>query len=261
MAKIKPLKRFGQNYLVDENILKKIAEEINPSNKDFILEIGPGFGALTKHIFAQTKNFAVVEIDSRVVEELSVKFRGIEVINKDFLELNLQEISERKNSSLRIAGNIPYNITSQILFKMIDNITFIKDAVLMVQLEVAQRLNAKQGTKDYGILAVIMQNFSDVKICFKVSPNVFYPKPKVHSALIHITFKENQQSYEDKKFFLQTVKAAFGNRRKTLKNSLSNSIFGQLNFKDCNIDLSLRAEQLSINDFITLAKFVQNNLT
>jgi len=261
MQKVRPLKRFGQNYLVDENILGKIADEINPSDNDFILEIGPGLGALTKHIFERAKKFSVVEIDSRVVEELSNKFPGIEVIHKDVLDLDLQKIAERKNSKLRVVGNIPYNITSQILFKMIDNLDVIEDAVLMMQFEVAQRLNARQGTKDYGILAVIMQLFADINICFKVSPNVFYPKPKVNSAVVHIYFKDTRLSKEEKKFYIQTVKAAFGNRRKTLKNSLSNSIFGNLNFKDSNIDLSLRAEQLSINEFILLAKFVQNNFT
>ncbi|MHB1688569.1 MAG: 16S rRNA (adenine(1518)-N(6)/adenine(1519)-N(6))-dimethyltransferase RsmA [Ignavibacteriaceae bacterium] len=260
MDKFRPLKRFGQNYLVDENILRKIAEEINPAKDDFMLEIGPGLGALTKFIFERVDNLTAVEIDERVIENLSSKFPGINLINKDILELDIKSLSVEKKSKVRIAGNIPYNLTSPILFRMIENIEYINDAVLMIQLEVAQRINAKRGTKDYGILAVLIQYFADVELCFKVSPNVFYPKPKVFSAVIHLRFKDSRMPAEEKKYFIKVVKAAFGNRRKTLKNSLSNSIFANLNFADSGIDLSLRAEQLFIEDFVRLAKYVYDKL-
>ena len=259
MRSIKPLKRFGQNYLIDDNILNNIVNEINPTPQDFIIEIGPGRGALTKHLYELTKNITLVEIDSRVVDELSIKFPELEIFHQDFLKLDLNEIAVRKNTKIRITGNIPYNITSQILFKLLENNNVVIDAVLMMQYEVAQRLRAKRGTKDYGILAVIMQYFTDINFCFKVSPNVFYPKPNVNSALIHINFNNLVLQGIDKSFFIKTVKAAFGNRRKTLKNSLSNSIFGNINFNNCGIDLTLRAEQLSIKDFLILAEFVKNN--
>ncbi len=259
MRSIKPLKRFGQNYLIDDNILNNIVNEINPTPEDFIIEIGPGLGALTKHLYELTKNITLVEIDSRVVDELSIKFPELEIFHQDFLKLDLNEIAVRKNTKIRITGNIPYNITSQILFKLLENNNVVIDAVLMMQYEVAQRLRAKRGTKDYGILAVIMQYFTDINFCFKVSPNVFYPKPNVNSALIHINFNNLVLQGIDKSFFIKTVKAAFGNRRKTLKNSLSNSIFGNINFNNCGIDLTLRAEQLSIKDFLILAEFVKNN--
>ncbi len=259
MRSLRPLKRFGQNYLIDDNILNKIVKEINPSPNEFIIEIGPGLGALTKHLYEKTNNITLVEIDSRVVDELHDKYPELEIFHQDFLKLDLIEIASRKNAKIRITGNIPYNITSQILFKLIENINVVNDAVLMMQWEVAQRLRAERGTKDYGILAVIMQYFSEINLCFKVSPNVFYPKPKVNSALIHLNFNNLTLQELDKSFFIKTVKAAFGNRRKTLKNSLSNSIFGDINFNNCGIDLTLRAEQLSINDFLTLAEFVKNN--
>src|SRR3989304_4355936 len=150
-----------------------------------------------------------------------------------------------------MVGNTPYNITSPIIFKMIENREMIHDSVLMVQHEVAQRITAKSGGKEYGILSVITQNFADVKLCFKVSPNVFIPRPKVYSAVIHLFFKENLNDRKDDEVFIKIVKAAFGNRRKMLYNSLKNSIFGHLNFNDTGIDLSLRAEKLSIEDWQT----------
>jgi 16S rRNA (adenine1518-N6/adenine1519-N6)-dimethyltransferase len=142
---------------------------------------------------------------------------------------------------------------------IIENNTIINDSVLMMQLEVAQRITSKRGTKEYGILSVLLNYFCNIKLCFKVSPNVFTPRPKVWSGLLHIYPKEINITDLEKKIFIQTVKAAFGNRRKTLKNSLSNSIFKELNFENSGIDLSLRAEQLDITDFVTLSNFILNN--
>ncbi|NWG27276.1 MAG: ribosomal RNA small subunit methyltransferase A, partial [Ignavibacteriaceae bacterium] len=125
----------------------------------------------------------------------------------------------------------------------------------MVQLEVAKRMTSDRGSKDYGILAVVLKYFTDTRLCFKISPNVFYPKPKVYSALVHIQFKEIKQPEDEQKLFIQIVKAAFGNRRKTLKNSLSNSIFHEIDFSNSGIDLTLRAENLSVDNFVTLTKY------
>ena len=260
MQKIKPLKRFGQNYLKDENIINKILAEIDPLPNDNLVEIGPGTGALTSKLLAKTPSFTAIEIDTRVIEQLKKEFPSLNFIQNDFLKLNLNSIYQEKSSKLRVVGNIPYNLTSPIIFKLIENHSIILDSVLMVQNEVAQRITAKRGTKDYGILAVILQFFTVVKYCFKVSPNVFHPKPKVYSAVIHISFKEMEINDELKSFFIKIVKASFGNRRKTLKNSLSNSIFKDVNFFNSGIDLSLRAEQLEINDFLILAKFAYKNL-
>ncbi len=254
---IKPLKRFGQNYLVDKNILSKIANEINPAENEWIVEIGPGQGALTRFLYEKTKNIIAVEIDKRVVENLSRDLCKIKILNEDFLELNLAEISEQVGSKLRIAGNIPYNLTSPILFKLFNNLDNITDAVLMVQYEVALRMNGKKGTKDYGILAVVLNYFARVELCFKVSPNVFYPRPNVNSAIVHLHFNTDLSDNNFNALFIQTVKACFGNRRKTLKNSLNNSIFGRLDFTDCGIDLSLRAEQLDLKEFIHLTEFIR----
>jgi len=250
----KPKKRFGQNFLQDENILNKIVKEINPQPDDLIIEIGPGYGALTRKLLSATQNLIAVEIDKELAKDLTERFPQLYLINEDFLETNLSELTQR-GKKLRIVGNIPYNITSPILFKLIENNKLIKDSVFMVQLEVAKRMTANRGIKDYGILAVILKYFTDTEICFKISPNVFYPKPKVFSALVHINFKEIAQPEEVQKLFIQIVKAAFGNRRKILKNSFSNSIFHEIDFSNSGIDLLLRAENLTVDDFVILTRF------
>ncbi len=253
MEKVKPLKKFGQNYLTDKNILNKIIDEINPLPEENIVEIGPGTGALTSKLFEKVPMVTAVEIDTRVVEQLSAQFPRLKLFREDFLKMDLQKICN--SSKIRIAGNIPYNLTSPILFKLFENNKIVEDAVLMVQFEVAQRMTAKKGTKDYGILTVLLAYFCITKFCFKVSPNVFYPKPKVYSAVVHLFFNKLDNSV-DEKLFINIVKASFGNRRKTLKNSLRNSIFADVDFSGSGIDLSLRAEQLDVKDFITLANYV-----
>ena len=258
MQKVKPLKRFGQNYLHDKNIIKKIVGEINPQPDDTILEIGPGRGALTELIYGKTENFIAVEIDTRVIEDLQSKFPDLQLMQKDFLKVDLSTVIDSNKKKLRVIGNIPYNLTSSIVFKTIRNAELIEDAILMVQNEVAKRMTAKKGSKDYGILTVLLNYFTDTQTCFKVSPNAFYPKPKVTSALVHIRLKELSISKEIRQMFINVVKACFGNRRKTLKNSLSNSIFKELNFSNSGINLALRAEQLDVEDFLGLTDFVLN---
>jgi 16S rRNA (adenine1518-N6/adenine1519-N6)-dimethyltransferase len=255
MDRIKPLKKFGQNYLTDRNILKKIADEVSPKPDDNLLEIGPGTGSLTEFLYQENKTLTAVEIDTRVIEELRNRFPGINVIQDDFLDTDLTKLYTTRKQKIRIAGNIPYNITSPIIFKLIRNSSMISDAVLLVQHEVALRMSAEKRTKDYGILAVLLKYFAEVKYCFKVSPNVFFPKPKVSSAVVHIYLKKDFSEEEDNTF-IKIVKASFGKRRKTLKNSLGSSIFKDYNFENSGVDLSKRAEELEINDFIKLSNFV-----
>ncbi len=263
--KIRPLKRYGQNFLIDKNIIQKIIDEFNPSKDDIVIEIGPGQGALTSYLINKSIKLIVIEIDNRAVQRLKEIFPDLEIINKDFLKIQLKNLAA-KRKKLRIIGNIPYNITSPILFKLIEERNFISDALLMVQYEVAKRITAEKGTKDYGILSVLLNYFAKTELCFKISPNVFYPKPKVFSALIKIEFYKSIQDEINDKLFIDVVKAAFGNRRKILKNSLSNSIFRTINFNDIpkNVSisylLSKRAEELSIRDFILLYKFIEDEL-
>ncbi|MBT8380109.1 MAG: 16S rRNA (adenine(1518)-N(6)/adenine(1519)-N(6))-dimethyltransferase RsmA [Ignavibacteria bacterium] len=251
-----PKKRFGQHFLKDPNILNKIANEVNPKPDDFVLEIGPGYGALTEKLFPVAENFTAVEIDHNAARHLRELFKKIDLIENDFLEIDFDKIIKGKKQKLRVVGNIPYNLTSPILFKLFENKKLIDDAVLMVQYEVAKRITANKDTKDYGILSVLTSFFTDTKLCFKISPNVFYPKPKVNSALIHLYFKEINYTNEQQKLLIKIVKAAFGKRRKILKNSLSNSIFNEIDFAGSGIDLTLRAENLTVEDFLTLTNYV-----
>lgn len=260
MNKPIPLKRFGQNYLTDQNIIKKIISEINPKREDMIIEIGPGQGAITESLYKSGADFVAIEIDTRVIENLKLKFPDIKLLHCNFLELDLTKFTSNNSKKLRVVGNIPYNITSPILFKLMDINTLVSDAIFMVQYEVARRMIAKPGSKDYGILSVLLEYFGIAEFLFKVSPNVFYPKPSVHSAVIRIQFNDSRSDVQFNSLFRSIVKSSFGNRRKTLKNSLGNSIFDSIDFNKSGVDLSLRAEQLSLFEFIQLAEFASKQI-
>ena len=253
--KHKALKRFGQNYLIDRNIVNKIINEFCPNHEDTIIEIGPGLGILTEQLVNSQAKVIGVEIDNRVIENLRERFPSLELINMDILDIDLVDIKNKFPQKLRVIGNIPYNITSPILFKLIENRSFIEDAMFMVQYEVAKRIVSPKGNKDYGILSVILNFFAEVELCFKVPPTVFRPAPKVDSAIISLKLKDFRENFDDK-LFINVVKSAFGNRRKSLKNSFGNSIFSAYNLSGSSIDLTKRAEQLGIEDFIQLTRYI-----
>ncbi|NUN08172.1 MAG: 16S rRNA (adenine(1518)-N(6)/adenine(1519)-N(6))-dimethyltransferase RsmA [Ignavibacteriaceae bacterium] len=253
--KVKPLKKFGQNYLIDKNIINKIVEEIAPAESDTIIEIGPGTGALTYPLSRKVNTLHAVELDSRVIEELSRNIPNLRMINADFLKSDISDLTSGA-SEIRIVGNIPYNITSPILFRIIENRHIVKDAVLMMQYEVARRLVAKKDTKEYGILSVILNAIAEVKLCFKISPNVFHPRPNVDSAIVHLKLNKDISGIPDLKLFIRVVKGAFGNRRKTLKNSFGNSIFADADFSKFPVDTTRRAENLSIKEFVAITEFL-----
>ena len=255
MDQPRPLKRFGQNYLIDQNIIRKIIDQFNPAKDDVVIEIGPGTGALTKLLSEKVNSFSAVEIDKRVVDELRGRFPNTNFINADFLKTDIDKIVST-DKRIRFIGNIPYNITSPIVFKLIENREKVNDALLMVQLEVARRMTAKEKSEDYGILSVLLNYFASAKLCFKISPNVFYPKPKIHSAIVHLDFNKSVPADVEDRLFIKTVKACFGNRRKTLKNSLANSIFAEIDLPAGEFDMSRRAEELTIDDFVHLAKLI-----
>jgi 16S rRNA (adenine1518-N6/adenine1519-N6)-dimethyltransferase len=249
LNKIYPKKSLGQNYLTDENISRNIVDSFNITATDNVIEIGPGQGAITKYILEKTKNLTVVELDRNNCSILAQKFPDLKILNTDFLKFNLQ--SSIPNLKYRVIGNIPYNITTEIVFKLIDDRVLIKDAQLMIQEEVAQRFAASPNSKIYGIPSVFVQVFSKPALLFKVSKNCFYPKPKVDSRVIQFDFSHSRESeINDIPFFKKFVKAAFGNRRKILKNSL-NSMY--LDLSKADFDFSRRAETLSVTEFIKLS--------
>ena len=254
-----PKKSLGQNYLHDENICRNIVTAFQVKKNDLVVEIGAGKGALTKYLISLTKNFAAVELDKNNCLILEDTFPELKIINEDILKTDFNNVLKsfgKKNNKLRIIGNIPYNLTSQILFKLTDNRQFINDVQLMMQEEVAQRLTAKPNTKDYGILSVFMQTYTKPNLLFKVSKNCFYPKPKVGSRVIRLEFTdEHIKMVKSEEFFRKFVRGAFGTRRKTLRNSLKNT---GINADELQIDFDFnrRAENLSVTEFIDLSNKV-----
>ena len=243
-------KKWGQNFLVDNNLLEKIIKTINIKDTEHVLEIGPGQGALSEKLVDVANSLSMVEIDPDLIERLKVheKLSGLKIINQDILKVDLESLSI---DSPVVVGNIPYNITSPIIFWLIDHFNHWDRAYLMVQKEVAQRLTAEIGTKDYSRVTVMTSLFFDIEICFSISPNVFLPKPKVQSAFISITKRSDfDQKNVNVKKFSQVVRMAFNQRRKMLRNSLSTLT---IDSDKCNIDFTRRPEQLTVDEFIDIS--------
>lgn len=248
----RPKKSLGQNFLQDKNIIKKIIDAFNPAENEIIVEIGPGKGALTDELITKKINLFGVEIDKNLCEELRIKYPNLQLVNKDFLKIDFEK--DITNMRCRVIGNIPYYVTSQILLKLFEHHRLIKDALIMMQLEVAQRLISQPKTKEYGILSVYTNFYSEAKLLFKVSKNVFYPKPEVDSAVVHFKFNEKLELNEiEIELFRVIVRTAFNQRRKTLRNSLKKLISGEKQEK-LKFDFNRRAEELSLNDFLYLVK-------
>lgn len=247
-ANIKPIKSLGQNFLSDPNIIKKIVDSIEINDKSNLIEIGPGTGALTKQIVGQN-SYLGVELDKRSFLFLSdnLSSEKMKFINQDFLKFDLGSyLSENKIDQFIVFGNLPYYITSSIIFKLYELEQKPIKAIFMVQKEVAQRIVAKAGTKENGILSVLTAFTGSAKKLFDVSPNCFYPKPKVWSSIIEITFeKKSDISFKE---FATLIKTAFNQRRKMLSNSLKS--YGTLPERFS----SRRPESLNYEEFIELFK-------
>ena len=246
-------KKWGQNFLVDKNLLDKIVSTVNPQANDHILEIGPGEGVLSERIFPQVKEMLAVEIDPLLVDQLNKQknLNELNVIQGDILLNSIRDLPI--TNPVRVIGNIPYNITSPIIFWLIEQLDYWDDAFVMTQKEVAQRLTAKVGTKAYGRLTVVVGAYLNVDYRFTIPPNVFIPKPKVDSAFIWLTKKKHPLIEDDNYIkFNKIVAAAFNQRRKMLRNSMKSWEFSKL-IKE-KIDFSRRPESLSIEEFSLLVK-------
>ena len=244
-------KKWGQNFLVDPNIINKIYNTIKPISSDNIIEIGPGDGALTQILLPSVKDMISVEVDPLLIDKLydNDKLRSLKIVHDDILKTNIYDLDII--NPVRVIGNIPYNITSQIIFWLIEQLEFWEDAFIMVQKEVAQRLVAKTSTKEYGRLTVVVGAYLDVEYCFSIPPTVFIPRPKVNSAFIRFT-KKKHASVEDSKYvkFNNLVRVAFNQRRKMLKNSLKGWNIPEKVKEEINF--SRRPETLSIEEFAML---------
>ncbi len=252
-----PKKSLGQNFLIDDNVVRKIINTFSPSPDELIVEIGPGEGALTFYLDALGIETIAYEIDEDMVAFLQDKFRDSAVLtfkNVDILEADFAQIASRHEKPVRVLGNIPYNITSPIIFHLVYFRQYIQDVLLMTQKEVAERMAAGPGSKKYGILSVLLQTYANVEYEFTVSRNVFRPRPQVASGMISIRWHEQwSQHIPDPDLYRIVVRTAFGKRRKTLRNSLDYLPL-EFDVDRLEFDTGLRAEQLSIRDFILLTR-------
>ena len=250
MKNVRAKKHLGQHFLNDEQIAFDITDLLSDGAKN-VVEIGPGMGVLTQFLVKKDYKTEVVEIDRESVFYLRLNYPDLEIHEGDFLHLNLKE---QYPYNFSLIGNFPYNISSQILFKAFENRDQIPEVVGMFQKEVAERIACKKGKKR-GILSVFLQAFYDVEYCFTVDEHVFNPPPKVKSGVIRLVRNSRKELTVDEKKFKRVVKAGYNQRRKTLKNAMKP--FEIINENEIVDLLALRAEQLSVDDFIKLTNHVR----
>lgn len=255
---IKPRKRFGQNFLQDKNIILKIIEAIAPIKTDHIVEIGPGLGALTVQLLPILKTMDVIELDRDLIPKLQTTCRNLGKLNihqADALQFDFKKLVKNKQL-LRVVGNLPYNISTPLIFHLLKQINYIRDMHFMLQKEVARRLAAKPNNKDYGRLSVMVQYFCEITELFTVGPHAFYPVPKVESALVRLVPHEKiLLPVKDISILEKVVKLAFNQRRKMISNCLKGLVSNE-QFNSLNIDLKLRPEQLSVEDFVRISNII-----
>ena len=248
-------KKFGQNFLIDANIVDNIAKQA-VNDKSLVIEIGPGLGSLTEMLLKYTDKVDAYEIDEDMYNILKEEFGDkINLYLQDFLDVDLSKYS---NEDIYICSNLPYYVTTPILFKLINSNLNIKKMTVMVQKEVANRFNAKPNTKEYGSLSIICQYLYEVKLLLNAKRTVFYPSPDVDSAVITFTPKRNRDfKYEERLFKL--IEDCFRKRRKTLNNNLKDiyneEIINKI-YEECKFDKNVRSEQLTIDDFIKMEKVI-----
>lgn len=257
MQQVRPKKSLGQHFLTDMNIARDIAGTISRFKGLPVLEIGPGMGVLTQFLIENNHNLKVVELDTESVRYLNSNFPRLEgkIIEADFLELNLDELF---TGQFCIIGNYPYNISSQIFFKILDYRDKVVCCSGMLQKEVAERIAAPPGSKTYGILSVLLQAWYDIEYLFTVPEHVFNPPPKVKSGVIRLIRNDTTDLGCDEKLFKSVIKTSFGQRRKTLKNSLQ-GFFDKENKVLQYPVFQKRPEQLSVKDFVNLTNIISSN--
>lgn len=252
---VKAKKHLGQHFLTDESVAEKIADTLSYEGYSHVLEIGPGMGVLTKYLLKRDADIHVIEIDRDSVAYLHEHYPALEgkIHEKDFLKYDIGEIFGQ--DQFAIIGNFPYNISTQIVFKMLELRNFIPEFSGMFQKEVAQRICEKEGSKAYGILSVLVQAFYEAEYLFTVPPSVFNPPPKVDSGVLRLSRKEDFSLPVNEKLFFRVVKTAFQQRRKTLRNSLKTFDLPEDIKEDSIFDL--RPEQLSTARFIELTQKIE----
>ena len=257
-----PRKRLGQHFLVDRNILDKVIRTAEVAKEDIILEVGPGLGEMTLALALQAKKIIAVEIDSKLVAILEKKMTrhpNVKVVKSDILKLDFDQFLKKEGYPIKVVANLPYQISTPLLFRFIESKDVFSTFTLMLQREVAERMVAPPGRKEYGPLSIFIQLSFDLTIRFFIKPSAFFPPPKVDSALVHMVWREEPiVETNDEEWFKRVVKACFGYRRKKLVNSLKHSGLVlpesvELKMKGIGIDPQRRPETLTIQEFATLA--------
>ncbi len=262
-------KRYGQNFLIDSHILEKIVQASNITKEDFVLEIGPGIGTMTQYLAEAAGWVTAVEIDKTlipVLQDTLSAYQNVTVINADILKLDLHALVKEKNNNnpIKIVANLPYYITTPIIMGLFESHIPLKSITIMVQKEVADRMQAGPGTKDYGALSLAVQYYARPEILFTVSPGCFMPRPNVGSAVIRLVrYVDNPVSVRDEAHMFSLIRAAFGQRRKTLVNSLANAGNLQITkeqtlhaLEEMHLDASVRGEALTLSQFAMLSNII-----
>ncbi|PKK95774.1 MAG: 16S rRNA (adenine(1518)-N(6)/adenine(1519)-N(6))-dimethyltransferase [Tenericutes bacterium HGW-Tenericutes-4] len=261
-------KQFGQNFLTDKNLLKAIVSDAQITSEDEVLEIGPGAGSLTYELCSVAKKVVCYEIDKDLKTLLDQKlreFNNVEIIFKDILKVDVNEIKSQFKAPFKVVANLPYYITTPIIFLFLENNFDIKSLTVMVQKEVAERLTAKESTKEYGTITVSANIKSNVKITRNVSRKLFYPTPNVDSAILHFELKNNKFDVENWQVLNKLIKASFAMRRKTLFNNLKQAFMLppetlKQALRDCNLDENIRGESLNLDEFVKLSNILTKYL-
>lgn len=272
MYGLKAKKRFGQNFLIDENIIERIVDESNISKEDVVIEIGPGLGNLTEILLEKSKLVVAFEIDEDMIRVLKGRFknsRNFILVNKDILQVNIKEVLEANNignENIKLVANLPYYITTPIMFKIFEEASYIKSMTIMVQKEVADRIVANPGSKDYGVLTINTKYYGQAEKLFDVPNTSFVPAPSVTSSIVKIDIC-NRYEVQNAEIFFKTVKASFAQRRKKLLNSLENSSIFRFTkeelkglLEECNISENARAEEIDIETYIKLSDKINSEV-
>ena len=262
-------KRYGQNFLIDSHILEKIIEAAEITKEDMVLEIGPGIGTMTQYLVEHAREVVAVEIDKTLIpilEDTLSAYDNVTVINEDILKVDIEALAREKNGNrpIKVVANLPYSITTPIIMGLFESHTPLASITIMVQKEVADRMQAGPGTKDYGALSLAVQYYAKPEIMMNVSPGCFIPKPNVGSAVIRLTrYEQNPVQIKDEDFLFSLIRAAFGQRRKTLVNSLTNASFLSVSkeeilraLSEMGISETVRGEALTLEEFAKLSNLL-----
>jgi 16S rRNA (adenine1518-N6/adenine1519-N6)-dimethyltransferase len=261
-----PRKGWGQHFLVDRNILNKVIWTAQVEKEDAVLEVGPGLGEMTIALARQAKRVIAIEIDSKLVAILNEKMKNypnVEVVRSDILKVDFNQFLKKEGHPIKVVANLPYQVSTPLLFRFIESKETFSTFTLMLQKEVAERMVAPPGGKEYGPLSIFIQMFLDVSIRFFIKPSAFFPPPKVESAVIQMVWKEKPMiETNDEEWFKRVVKACFGYRRKTLVNALKHSELSlpesiELKMEAIGIDPRRRPETLTIQEYASLAKVLR----